>query len=191
MQAIYDDVRVLEEKTKQFRINDWNLDRKYVSWKLFLESLPFIFLFPLFAFSLIPNILVIYAPKFVNTKVKDSMMHSAINFIISLLFTIPVSYLILFALSWAVTKSFVFAAIYLFSLPSLAIFVWLYHKAWRKWTSLYRFHFLSKSGKISDLVVLRNRTHDTLNDLLEIEKKPLIRNLYVRFLQPILCAKRS
>ncbi|MDR2038544.1 MAG: 1-acyl-sn-glycerol-3-phosphate acyltransferase [Bacteroidales bacterium] len=191
VQQIYRDTLTLGEKIKQLRLNDWNFDRKYNPWKMLSKGVLFALLFPLFIFSLIPNILVLYAPGMVTSKVKDPMLHSAIKIVISLLFTMPVLYLSIFAITWMLTNSFLIASIYVFCLPFLGVFVWHYAKTWKAWLSEFRFHKLSKNKKLDDLISLRTNLYESLDTSLGIRSKPIVRNLYERFIQPWLRARKS
>jgi 1-acyl-sn-glycerol-3-phosphate acyltransferase len=191
---IYNDALVLEEKMKRLKINDRDFDKKFVPWKVCLQGLMLAVLAPLFLLSLLPNALILYAPRYVTSKVKDPMLHSAIFLILSLLVTVPSSYLILFALTWIITKSLLISLIYLVCLPFLVIFVWQYDKVWKKWKSQYRFgRLLRKNDANLDYVTeLRSHVYESLDNMLNIRKKTLVRNIYERYVQPIILrTKRS
>ncbi|MDR2008882.1 MAG: 1-acyl-sn-glycerol-3-phosphate acyltransferase [Bacteroidales bacterium] len=165
--SIYNDVNIFDEKTRELNIKDENFGKISSFFKVFVEGLLFIVFFPLFVFSLIPNILVVYAPKVINSKIEDRMMHNTIVFIMSLLCTMPILYLLIFALVWILKGSFIYALIYLICLPFLGIFAWNYNKAWKSWRSQLRYKKLLKAGKLNELVKLRTKIYESLDKLLK------------------------
>lgn len=171
LQTIYDNACTLEKETKQLKINDNDFDKRYNIGTTILEGLLFTALLPLFLFACIPNILTLYAPKIVTSKIKDKWQHSGINFAFNALITMPISYLIIFFSTWIVTKSLPISLTYLVILPFLGIFAWHYGKCVKSWVRKLRFHRLLKKGKLDDLIALRTATYKSLDTLLNIETK--------------------
>ncbi len=171
VQAIYDNAKKFENQIKQLKINDSSFGKKYSCAIVILESLLFTVLFPLFIFACIPNILTIYAPRIVISKIQDKLQHSGIIFAFNTLIIIPISYLAIFFSTWVVTKSLPISLTYLVILPFLGIFAWHYGKYFKSWKSKLRFHKLQKRGKLKDLELLRCATYKSLDTLLNIETK--------------------
>ncbi|MDL2315268.1 1-acyl-sn-glycerol-3-phosphate acyltransferase [Bacteroidales bacterium OttesenSCG-928-C19] len=167
LQNIYDNTRILEEKTKELNINDRNFDKKYYPWKMCFEGAVFVLLAPLFFLGCLPNVMVVFAPSSLTKKVKDPMLHSSIKFGIGVFFTIPVLYSLTFFLIWKViTGSLIFSLICLFFLPALGAFAVNYKQAFAHWQSEWRFYKLLGKGELFDLISLRRNTYQLLDNLL-------------------------
>ncbi len=162
-EALFRKVLKLKEETLKFNIRDWNFDGKFSIFSILLRALLYIVLFPLFIFSLIPNIIIFLAPRLINRKLKDKMFYGSFNFGLSVLATIPLFYTLAFALCRIISGSFWIAMIYLFTLPFIGLFAWNYRKTFIKWRSEIRFRKLLKSGKIQDLIQLRKEIFSCLD----------------------------
>ena len=161
---LFQKVLKLKEATLNLKIRDWNFDKKFSMFSILKRGLLYLLLFPLFLFSLIPNILIFLAPELINKKmVTDKMFYGTIRFAVSVLFTIPIFYSLFFALCWIITGTFWIALIYLLTLPFIGLFAWYYRKTFIKWRSEIRFHKLLKSGKLRELIELRKEIFSFLD----------------------------
>ncbi|MDR1878740.1 MAG: 1-acyl-sn-glycerol-3-phosphate acyltransferase [Bacteroidales bacterium] len=168
IEPLYDDVATLEKQTKKSRINDRNFEIPIALSKMILSSLLLIVLFPVFVVSLIPNGLIWLIPCLITGKIKDSMLHSSIRLVVSLLLTVPLFYGLTFLLVWFFTKSLIIALFHLLCLPFLGVFAWRYTKTWDKWIDKMRFYRLTKTGQLNDLIQLRSNIYRLLDKLLDI-----------------------
>lgn len=167
IQSIYKNSDALQKTVNRLKITDSNFDNKSSNMKILMEGLLFLLFLPLYIISLVPNVLIMYPPKVINSKIEDKMMHNTIMLIVSLVFSIPVLYILIFVLVWLIRDSFITALIYLICLPFLGIFAWNYNKSWKIWKKQIRFNKLSKSGKLDDIISLRNHIHKSLDNLLK------------------------
>jgi hypothetical protein len=93
---------------------------------------------PIFIYGLLNNLLVYLPPKLLVVKIKDMQFHSSVKFIWGLLI-LPIIYIIQFFIFYAISTSWIWAFIYLLSLPisgfaAQAYFEWasLVANDWRK-----------------------------------------------------------
>jgi len=160
----------LKKITLNLKIRDWNFEKKFSITSILARGAAFLLLFPLFLFSLVPNILIFYAPELINrTKVTDKMFYGTIRIGLSVLFTIPVFYSLFFALCWIITGTFWISLIYLLILPFLGLFAWYYRKAFIKWKSEIRFHRLDKQGEMRKPPFLRRTIFSFLDENLKFK----------------------
>jgi hypothetical protein len=96
-----------------------------------LRILRLVALFPLWLFAFVPNIIIYLAPKLFMRRFRDKMFTNTVFFAMSVLITMPLSYLTLFFLTWHFINIWV-AIIYTLSLPYLGLFAWHYVKWFRR-----------------------------------------------------------
>ncbi len=158
----------LKKETLNRKIRDWNFDKKFSITSILARGAVFLLLLPLFLVSLVPNIFIFYAPELINkTKVTDKMFYGSIRIGLSVLLTIPVFYLLFFALCWIITGNFLIALFYLLILPSFGLFAWYYRKGFIKWKSEIRFHRLEKQEKMHEPIFLRRTIFSFLDENLK------------------------
>ncbi len=158
----------LKKLTLDLKIRDWNFDKKFSPVSILARGAAFLLLLPLFLVSLVPNIIIFYAPELINkTKVTDKMFYGSIRIGLSVLFTIPVFYSLAFALAWIITGKFWLALIYLLVLPGLGFFAWYYRKFFIKWKSEIRFHRLRKREEMRKPPFLRRTIFSFLDENLK------------------------
>ncbi len=165
VQQIYDDTMRLKEGTEALGIKDSDFDSSHSTPLMALWSIALLLLAPLFFVACIPNILIFYAPRLLTSKAKDRMLHGGINFGLSILVTMPVLYLITFALMWTFF-SLPIALVHLLCLLPLGVFAFTYSRSCLLWKRLIRFRRLSRGGKLEELKALRKNIHDRLNKVL-------------------------
>jgi len=96
-----------------------------------LRILRLVALFPLWLFAFVPNIIIYLAPKLFMRRFRDKMFTNTVFFAMSVLITMPLSYLTLFFLTWHFINIWV-AIVYTLSLPYLGLFAWHYSKWFRR-----------------------------------------------------------
>lgn len=167
MQEIYKETFELEEKCKGFGIVEQSFVKHPNAFALIMKGLGFVLLLPLFVLGCIPNYLVWLLPTLATRRIKDSMFHSGIHYAAMMLITMPLFYLITFALLWIFTKSVIIAIVYIICLPFLGIFAWNYVKQWKLWRSEFRFKYLFGQGKLNATIELRAHIYKSLDKLLK------------------------
>jgi 1-acyl-sn-glycerol-3-phosphate acyltransferase len=173
IEEIYEKTLELKSKTEKLGINDSCFDARKGNWYYGYKTLITILLFPLYLLSCIPNVLLLYAPKYLTAKVEDPLLHSGITFGVLVLLA-PVLYAATFVLLmflvtnsfWIIFASFQTAFLYLLSFPLLGFFFFNYRKSWKSLKTSLRFERLLKKGKLNDIIDLRIRIFDSLNELL-------------------------
>ncbi|MDR0814367.1 MAG: 1-acyl-sn-glycerol-3-phosphate acyltransferase [Bacteroidales bacterium] len=166
IQKIYDYAIRLKTKTKQYRIIDKNADEKYAVWNLLWLGIVGLVLLPLLVASAVLNLLIVGLPKFITSKIDDINTHCTINIPTTVLFTIPLTVIILFVLTWIFTKSLWIFLFCVVALPFSYIFLFRYYHAGERWMSRFRFVFLSKNKK-SEWLSFRKQTFDNLDNILK------------------------
>jgi 1-acyl-sn-glycerol-3-phosphate acyltransferase len=166
IRKIYDDTRILIEKTRQLHLNDLQVGKKYVSWRLFPEGIFLLGLFPVFALAALSNLLVFLAPVMVKRKIKDAMLHSTVDIAVNILITFPLTIVLLAVFWWCFTKNPVISIAGVVCMPFLSIFACRYHKAWKRWKSGLYFHCLAKRQDIRDYTALRTQIFESLDKIL-------------------------
>jgi 1-acyl-sn-glycerol-3-phosphate acyltransferase len=164
---IYEQVHALKEKTEQLGINDRHMDAKCSIWQITGEGVAGIVLFPVLLISLIPNLLILFVPQAIAAKIKDPMMRSTIYLSANILFIFPLSYFLVFEFSRLITKNLPFSLLYAFGIPFFGIFVLNYHKRWKCWKSRRQVYRLRKNRKKDDLISLRSRIFESLDQILK------------------------
>ncbi|MBO5664192.1 MAG: hypothetical protein J6R95_05375, partial [Bacteroidales bacterium] len=107
---------------KKLNLRDWIL-RKRVLGEWWLRLPVSILLLPFWIFGAIVNVLPLGLAKLINTHlIKDKMLHASIQLGISIAI-LPIWYLILFILIWAIfSKLWIAAAFLVVSYPSLLLY---------------------------------------------------------------------
>ncbi|MDR2916703.1 MAG: 1-acyl-sn-glycerol-3-phosphate acyltransferase [Tannerella sp.] len=166
IQQIFDDALELEDELKKLKIRDDHFEN-IPSWGAIVMSvIAIVVLFPVWLFSLWPNIFIYKAPVLVMRRVKDKMFHNSFLFGISVLITMPVLYTLSFILTWVYVNVWV-AFIYALALPWLGLFAWYYRKyVVRTWQNLH-FRRVSVTAAGCSVRDLRNRIYERLNNILK------------------------
>lgn len=166
IQKIYDETDDLNAKMRQLGICDSSFDRITSFGNIFFSGFFQLLLFPVYAFSLIVNLLVVYVPRFLNSKVKDPMMHSAVQIFATCLFTVPLTFIFWFILTWIVSGSVWLALAWIICLPLTGLFVVYYRNSFRTSKEKVRFRRLQKQGLLNELVAARRKLWQKLDELL-------------------------
>lgn len=167
--SIYRQTDALRTEIAQTKIDPNHFGHKFNPLALALKFLGLLALSPLFLFACVPNILVFYAPRLVTRNIPDRLQHSGIIFTFSILLTMPVLYLIVFALTWIFTKSALIALGYFLLLPFLGVFAFHYSRWALSWSKQVRFRRLSRKGRLDSTLTLNREIHDRLDAALDIK----------------------
>ena len=171
VQQIYDDAITIEGKQKKLNVRDDSFEKSPGWIVILLSILGIIAFFPAWLISLWPNIIIYKVPSYVMRRIKDKMFYNSFLLAISGLATMPILYLLTFALVW-IFVNFWIALIYALLLPWLGLFAYYY---WRiiVWTGQnIRFRCIAGTAAGRKITDLRNKMNERLKDLL-LEKKQL------------------
>lgn len=142
---------------QQRGLHHWVINRKLSIFRFCLRSILMVLSIPLFLFGYINNFIPTAITKHFTMKVKDPMLHSSFQYVISTVATFPIFYLLLFALVWIIGGNGWLALGYVFLTFLTALFVHYYKIAIRKFYTVFRamrlrksadYHKLSSLGKI-------------------------------------------
>jgi len=172
MDALYKGLVKLQDATRKLKIRDWLFDKPLSLTRLVFSGISLCLLFPLFVFSLIPHIFIYLAPIPITRKLRkknDSsrMFIGGVQFLLSCLHTVPVSYTITFLLEGFLI-SWIFALIHLALLPSLGVFAWNYRKLFIKWKGAVWYRTMEQAHyrKLRKTRELRERIFRRLDELM-------------------------
>ena len=166
VQQIYDDALTLESELRRLRVDNDNFDYTSGWASVVMSIIAMVMLFPVWLFSLWPNIIIYKAPAFVMHRVKDKMFHNSFLFGMSVLITMPILYAVSFVLVLMYVNCWI-AVVYALALPYLGLFAWYYRKyAIRTWRNI-RFLGISKTAEVQKARVLRSAIYERLNNILK------------------------
>jgi hypothetical protein len=161
---IYADALALKKGIRELKINDTLFDQ-CPSWlALIVKILLIIISFPLGIFTLWPNVLNLIAPNMLMRRMTDPMFWGTFMLAISVLITIPLLYTLTFVLTWIFTNLWC-ALIYLAMLPFIGLFAWYYWRFCKQTMQAFRFRLNIKTKKMNDLIAMRKRMTNGLDEL--------------------------
>jgi len=164
---LYADAITLQKGIDEMKMNDTLFDR-CPSWLEIIGSLlALILLFPLWVFSLWPNVMHYVIPTFLINRMTDKMFYGSFLFIFSVMITIPLFYTLTFVLTWIYVNVWL-ALIYLAALPLLGLFAWYYRKFFKQTIQALRFRKNIHTKKLNDLRKLRKSLFEKLDGLLTV-----------------------
>jgi len=166
VQQIYDDALTLEDELKRFNIGDDNFDHTPGWGAIVISLIVLVALFPVWLFSLWPNIIIYKLPVLVMRRVKDKMFHNSFLYGMSVLITMPVLYTLSFVLVWVYVNIWI-AAIYALALPFFGLFAWYYRKYAYETFRNIRFRNILKTTDVQKIRGLRAMIYERLNNLLK------------------------
>ena len=127
VQPIYEDALTYERELKKLKVRDNQFDKTPGWFSVGMSFIALAAFFPLWVFSLWPNIFIYKLPEIFMRRVRDKMFFNSFLFGISAIITMPLLYLLSFILAWVFVNFWV-ALIYAIALPWLGIFAYYY---WR------------------------------------------------------------
>lgn len=170
LKEIYEGSLTLKATCKCCKVEDKNFDEKRPSTiKFIMQLLGLIVLFPLFIFSLIPNLLLFLAPFPLTDKLKAGNSHQAmfvggVRFTLNTLFVGPLVYTLqmfldVYFFGWIV------AAVHLVLLPFFGIGAWQYRRGFITMKRQWRFRRERNKG-LAGMDELRKKIFDKLDNIL-------------------------
>jgi 1-acyl-sn-glycerol-3-phosphate acyltransferase len=152
MQKTFKYIRNLEK----LHMRDWIFRQKHTLLDTIWRVILCVVLLPFILFGFVNNFIPFNASTLITRKIKDQMLHSSFHFVMGVLFTFPIWYIIIFLTLLLFVKWWI-ALIYIASLPLSLI---LYFQGKILWIKLYnrlrRFRFVFTGNKIfRDTVALR------------------------------------
>ena len=164
VQQVYDDALRLENELERLKIRDENLDYTPGWGYIIMSLIAFVVLFPVWLFSLWPNIIIYKLPDLAMLRVKDKMFYNSFLYAMSAVITMPVLYTLSFVLVWVYVNIWV-AVIYLLFLPFLGLFAWYYRKYFVRTMRNIYFHNIQRET-ICEVRRLREMIYERLNKIL-------------------------
>ena len=166
LQQIYDDALILDNELKRLKVRDDNFDHTPGWGAIVMSLIVLAVLFPVWLFSLWPNIFIYKLPALAMRRVEDKMFHNSFLYGISVLITMPVLYTLTFVLA-SVYVNIWFAAVYALALPFLGLFAWYYHRYAAGTLRNIRFRRVSKTAAAQKIKSLRAVIYERLNNILK------------------------
>ena len=165
LDKIYANALTLKKGIEEMKINDAHFDQ-CPSWGTIIGSMLFLLLFfPLWVFSLWPNVLHYLIPTILINRMTDKMFYGSFVLIFSIMITIPLFYSLTFILTWIYTNVWL-ALIYLAALPLLGLFAWYYRKFYMRIKQAFLFRKNLKTKKLNKLNILRKDLFEGLDEIL-------------------------
>ena len=165
----------VEKIEKELDFRQWNYTKKFSATSVFFKLILGIILFPLFLFSLVPNIFIFLAPKIITKKIEDHMFDGSIYYGLSALVTIPIFYILTFIIVLNVTGILWISLIHLCLLPFLGLFAWKYRIGFIKLKSEIRFNNLKKKGGLLRLLASRENLITKMKNVVSLVKDEAMR----------------
>lgn len=134
------------DELQKLNLRDWIIGRKAGWAKVLLYTIVAVLLFPLFLFGLVSNILPFEFPALFRKKIKDRQLHSSFNFVGGMV-SFTVYYLLVLAIAWIVSKSFLCALGCVFAMIVSFFIFYAYKKALIKLKALWRYYKLQHAGQ--------------------------------------------
>ena len=166
VQQIYDDTLRFEDEIKKIKIRDNNFDHTPGWGAIAVSAVIMMALFPVWLFSLWPNIIIYKVPELVLSRVKDKMFYNSFLYGISVLITMPVLYTLSFVLAWVYVNVWV-AIVYAAVLPYLGLFAWYYKQYAIRMKQNIRFCKLAGKDKLNIMREMRANIYESLNEILK------------------------
>ena len=166
VQQIYDDTLRFEDEIKKIKIRDNNFDHTPGWGAIAVSAVIMMALFPVWLFSLWPNIIIYKVPELVLSRVKDKMFYNSFLYGISVLITMPVLYTLSFVLAWVYVNVWV-AIVYAAVLPYLGLFAWYYKQYAIRMKQNIRFRKLAGKDKLNIMREMRANIYESLNEILK------------------------
>lgn len=164
IESIYSQAIDIKNGLDNLKIKFKTLSRKPSVCKMVYLASILILCFPLWVLSLWPHALIYKIPQPFIKRMKDKMLTSSFMLGISVVFTIPVFYILSFIIIW-ICFSIYLAIIMTILSPFLAIFCWNYTEWWAKFKEQFRLQKFYKSSK-NDIFARLKLNSENLEDRL-------------------------
>ncbi|MCR5453552.1 MAG: 1-acyl-sn-glycerol-3-phosphate acyltransferase [Bacteroidales bacterium] len=170
LKEIYEGALKLKDACKRCKVEDKNFDEKRPStFKFIMQFLGLVVLFPLFIFSLIPNLLLFLAPMPFTDRLKAGTSHQAmfvggVRFALNTLFVGPLVYTLQMIID-VYFFGWIAAAVHLVLLPFFGIGAWQYRRGFITLKRQWRFRRERNRG-LAGMDELRTKIFDKLDNIL-------------------------
>ncbi|HQP04781.1 MAG TPA: lysophospholipid acyltransferase family protein [Bacteroidales bacterium] len=140
MEQLREKVAEYEELKRKYSLSDQSIEKpKLKMWRLVASVILLLACLPVFLYGLLNNSIVYFVPKLLVLKIKDKQFHSSVKFGWGVIIG-PILYLLQSVVFLLITGSWLYAALYLVSLPvtgfaAQAYFEWdsIIMQDFRKW----------------------------------------------------------
>jgi 1-acyl-sn-glycerol-3-phosphate acyltransferase len=153
----------------KLHLRDWIFGQKFTFGMFLLRCLMAILVIPFVIYGFVMNFIPYNASTLITRKIKDQMLHSSFHFVMGVLFSFPLWYLILFITAWCVTGVWWIALLFLISLP-ISLLMYIHSKliVKRQYNRLRRFGFWFRGNRFYlRAVELRKEIIKTVGKLME------------------------
>ena len=134
------------DELQKLNLKDWIIGKKVGLAKVLLYTIAAVLLFPLFLFGSVCNIIPFEMPALLRKKIKDRQLHSSFNFVMGMV-AFTLYYLIVLAVAWIVSKSFLCALGCVFAMVLSFFIFYAYKKGFVKLKALWRYYKLNRAGE--------------------------------------------
>lgn len=174
VQDIYNNALILKEKTRNAGIRDWVITNDMSkAWIMIYLLCIFIPLFPVFIYSLIPNIIAYLAPiplckKFDKIGGPFVMFKGGVQIILTTLIVCPIIHLVPFITMICMASNWIgylWAIVWILTQSLMLIFGWEYYNHLKKFISLIRFRILKKTPKMQEIISIRSSLWGNLDKI--------------------------
>jgi 1-acyl-sn-glycerol-3-phosphate acyltransferase len=142
---LYADAFHYKKELEELKVEDGMINRTIRISKLLSSSIVLILTFPIFIYGLLHHIIPYHAPKLINRKIKDKLLHPSVFIGLNALLLIPILYILYFVLCLVFTHSLLIAFIYLLTLPLSARLAWNYRKYFLRFLQKVRLYHYKRT----------------------------------------------
>lgn len=165
---IYNKALQYKQELKSQGIGDTEVMLDTSLMQIVANILSLIVFLPIWIVSLWPNILIFNASNIFMKNIKDKMFEGTIRYTLSVMATIPITYILTFVLTFHFVNGWV-AFFYICVLPALAIFAWNYWQFAKRTFRMLK-HKRMAFEKRKDLSQTRKGIIESLDNVLGIVK---------------------
>lgn len=163
---IYDEALELKQKRDAAGLGNKDVLAKPSFWRQAGIGALLLVGLPLFLLGLIPAVLVILMPKLLGPKIKDPTLCRAAIMIADMLFVIPLTFLVILIVVWAVRGSFLLGLVTAAISPFLGIVAWYYQRWAREWIDDMRISRMRRRGELDGIIADSETLYGKLDNLL-------------------------
>lgn len=151
---------------KQTTLHNWVINKKLNVPAVALRILIMFLTLPLFIFGFINNYVPRAITQFFTNKAKDPMFHSSFQYVVGTIAAFPLCYMLIMAVVWIASKSFLFAAVYMM-LTFLCAFVVHYYKIGvHKLFTVFRARKIRRTEHYQELCTLNNEITKSMEEII-------------------------
>lgn len=151
---------------QQLSLQNWVINRKLSVFRLTGRAFLSILGLPLFLFGLLNNLIPILITNFITNKIKDRMLHSSFQYVLSWVICFPINYVILFTVVSLLTKNALWGLAYVAASFLSVFFLQTYRRSVRKLYTFFRGLLLRHSTSYQRLCTLKTEIGDRMKRIL-------------------------